>query len=251
MVRRPPGRRRLGHAGAPGRVPALPRPVLHADAAALRGVRPVDPGRISLGRLDELLATPSSTPVPRRTRRATDSGSATWPSTMCASPTPPPLPRRCAGSTSTIAPGEMVALVGTTGAGKSTFVKLVARFYDPTVGSCAGRRPRPARRSTCPRYRRQLGYVPQEPFLFPGTIRSNIAYGRPDASDLEIERAARAVGAHDLVAAMPERLLTPVAEAGRSLSAGQRQLLCLARAAARRSDDPDPRRGDIEPRPGH
>ena len=69
-------------------------------------------------------------------------------------------------------------------------------------------------------YRRHLGYVPQEPFLFSGTIRSNIAYGRPDATDLEVERAARAVGAHDLVASMPEGYLTPVAETGRSLSAG-------------------------------
>lgn len=73
-----------------------------------------------------------------------------------------------------------------------------------------------------------IGYVPQEPFLFSGTIRSNIAYGRPEASDLDIERAARAVGAHDLVVSMPDGYLTAVAEAGRSLSAGQ--LLCLARA---------------------
>ncbi|MCU1390691.1 MAG: Fe(3+)-transporting ATPase Xenobiotic-transporting ATPase, partial [Ilumatobacteraceae bacterium] len=79
-------------------------------------------------------------------------------------------------------------------------------------------------------YRRHIGYVPQEPFLFSGTIRSNIAYGRPNATDLEIERAAREVGAHDLVASMPDGYLTVVAETGRSLSAGQRQLLCLARA---------------------
>jgi ATP-binding cassette subfamily B protein len=128
-----------------------------------------------------------------------------------------------------ITPGESVALVGTTGAGKSTFVKLVARFYDPTAGRVLvdGIDLRDVDLHT---YRRHIGYVPQEPFLFSGTIRNNIAYGRPHASDLEVERAARAVGAHDLVVSMPDGYLTPVAEAGRSLSAGQRQLLCLARA---------------------
>jgi ATP-binding cassette, subfamily B, bacterial len=79
-------------------------------------------------------------------------------------------------------------------------------------------------------YRRHLGYVPQEPFLFSGTIRSNIAYGRPGATDLDIERAARAVGAHDLVRGLADGYHTAVSETGRSLSAGQRQLLCLARA---------------------
>ena len=79
-------------------------------------------------------------------------------------------------------------------------------------------------------FRRQLGYVPQEPFLFSGTIRDNIAYGRPDATDAEVEQAARAVGAHDFVAALRGGYLHPVTERGRSLSAGQRQLICLARA---------------------
>jgi ATP-binding cassette subfamily B protein len=122
-----------------------------------------------------------------------------------------------------------VALVGTTGAGKSTFVKLVARFYDPTSGEVLvdGIDLRDVDLHS---YRRHIGYVPQEPFLFSGTIRSNIAYGRPSASDIEVERAARAVGAHDLIAAMPRGYHTEVAEAGRSLSSGQRQLLCLARA---------------------
>jgi ATP-binding cassette subfamily B protein len=78
--------------------------------------------------------------------------------------------------------------------------------------------------------RRQLGYVLQEPFLFSGTIRSNIAYGRPDASDLEVENAAHAVGAHELIAKLPHGYLTPVTERGRSLSIGERQLVCLARA---------------------
>ena len=79
-------------------------------------------------------------------------------------------------------------------------------------------------------FRRQLGVVPQEAFLFTGTVRDNIAYGRPDASDADVERAARAVGAHDFIAALPGGYLAPVSERGRSLSAGQRQLIALARA---------------------
>ncbi len=101
-----------------------------------------------------------------------------------------------------IAAGETVALVGETGAGKSTMVKLLARFYDPDQGSVSvdGARP-PA--LDLGAYRRQLGYVPQEPFLFSGTIRDNIAYGRPEASDAEVEAAARAVGAHEFIAELP------------------------------------------------
>ncbi|HXQ19685.1 MAG TPA: ABC transporter ATP-binding protein [Acidimicrobiales bacterium] len=127
-----------------------------------------------------------------------------------------------------VAPGETVALVGETGAGKSTIVKLVSRFYDPTEGQVAvdGLELRDLDLGA---YRRQLGYVPQEPFLFRGTIRDNIAYGRPDATDAEVEAAARAVGAHDfIVGAGGYR--KGVSERGRSLSIGQRQLLCLARA---------------------
>jgi len=86
------------------------------------------------------------------------------------------------------------------------------------------------REMSLPAFRRQLGYVPQEPFLFSGTIRSNIAYGRPEASDREVERAARAVGAHAFIADLPHGYLTPISSSSRSLSAGQRQLLCLARA---------------------
>jgi ATP-binding cassette subfamily B protein len=125
--------------------------------------------------------------------------------------------------------GQVVALVGTTGAGKSTLVKLAARFYDPTAGAVYvdGM---PLREIDLPAYRHQLGYVPQEPFLFSGTIRTNIAYGREAASDLEVERAARAVGAHEFIASLPLGYHTPVAEEGRSMSAGQRQLLGLARA---------------------
>jgi ATP-binding cassette subfamily B protein len=128
-----------------------------------------------------------------------------------------------------IAPGETVALVGATGAGKSTVMKLIARFYDPTSGAVLvdGRN---LRDLDLAGYRARLGVVPQEAHLFSGTVRDAIAYGRPDAGDAEVEAAARAVGAHEMVAALPLGYLQPVGERGRNLSAGQRQLLALARA---------------------
>jgi len=184
--------------------------------------------RVALGRLDELLATPTSTPEsPTPLDPGQWVGEVRFEHVRFAySPTAPEALR---GIDLQVEPGETVALVGTTGAGKSTFVKLVARFYDPTAGRVLvdGL---DLRDLDLAAFRHQLGYVPQEPFLFSGTIRSNIAYGRPEATDLDIERAARAVGAHDLVAGMERGYLSPVSEAGRSLSAGQRQLLCLARA---------------------
>ena len=128
-----------------------------------------------------------------------------------------------------VAAGETVALVGETGAGKSTVVKLIARFYDPTEGSVTIDGV-DLRDLDLTAFRRLLGYVPQEPFLFTGTLRDNIAYGRPEASDAEIEAAARAVGAHDVIAALPSGYLTELGERGGSLSAGQRQLIALARA---------------------
>ncbi|MFT3863716.1 MAG: ABC transporter ATP-binding protein [Solirubrobacterales bacterium] len=128
-----------------------------------------------------------------------------------------------------IGAGETVALVGETGAGKSTMIKLLARFYDPDEGAVTvdGK---DLRELDLEAYRHQLGYVPQEAFLFTGTIRDNIAYGRFDASNAEVEAAARAVGAHDFIAALPGAYLHQVAERGRSLSAGERQLIALARA---------------------
>jgi ATP-binding cassette subfamily B protein len=125
--------------------------------------------------------------------------------------------------------GQTVALVGETGAGKSTIVKLVARFYDATAGRVLidGI---PVTSFKVTEYRRQLGIVPQEAFLFAGTIRDNIAYGRPEATDVEVEAAARAVGAHAVIAAMPGGYRHIVSERGRSLSSGQRQLIALARA---------------------
>jgi ATP-binding cassette subfamily B protein len=128
-----------------------------------------------------------------------------------------------------IAANETVALVGETGAGKSTLVKLLARFYDVNTGSITVDGD-DIRRLDIQQFRSQLGFVPQESFLFTGTVRDNIAYGRPDASDAEVEAAARAVGAHDFVAALSDGYLHRLAERGKSLSAGQRQLLALARA---------------------
>jgi ABC-type multidrug transport system fused ATPase/permease subunit len=128
-----------------------------------------------------------------------------------------------------IAPGETVALVGATGAGKSTFAKLVARFYDVTRGRILidGH---DVREVSYQSLRSQLGVVPQEAFLFSGTIRSNIAFGRPEASDAEIEAAAKAVGAHELIIGLSEGYATEIGERGVQLSAGQRQLVSFARA---------------------
>jgi ATP-binding cassette subfamily B protein len=128
-----------------------------------------------------------------------------------------------------LTPGETLALVGETGAGKSTFAKLVARFYDPQRGAVKidGHDLRDVTQESL---RRQLGIVPQEGFLFSGTVRENIAFGRPGASDVEIAAAAGAVGAHDFILRLPEGYATDVGERGSRLSAGQRQLIALARA---------------------
>ena len=130
-----------------------------------------------------------------------------------------------------VPPGQTVALVGATGAGKSTIAKLVARFYDPTRGAVLvdGH---DLRAVTQDSLRRQLGVVPQEAFLFSGTIAENIAFGRPDATTEEIQAAAGAVGAHDFIDALEHGYDTPVGERGTQLSAGQRQLVAFARALA-------------------
>ncbi|MFF2534812.1 ABC transporter ATP-binding protein [Streptomyces cyaneofuscatus] len=125
--------------------------------------------------------------------------------------------------------GQTVAFVGETGAGKSTLVKLVARFYDPTGGRVTADGT-DLRRLDMTAYRHRLGVVPQEAYLFPGTVRDAIAYGLPDATDARVEAAARAVGAHDMIATLEDGYLHEVAERGRNLSAGQRQLIALARA---------------------
>jgi ATP-binding cassette subfamily B protein len=129
-----------------------------------------------------------------------------------------------------VPPGQTVALVGETGAGKSTFAKLVSRFYDPTEGSILvdGYDLRDVTERSL---RSQLGVVPQEGFLFSGTIRDNIAFGRTDAAHAEVEAAARAVGAHEFIERLQEGYDTAVGERGGHLSAGQRQLVAFARAA--------------------
>lgn len=184
--------------------------------------------RVALGRIEELVSEPSSVPAaahpvdPGRLRGAVELRDVHF-----AYPTTGVEVLR--GVDLVIEPGQTVAIVGETGAGKSTLEKLVARYYDVTDGAVLvdGHDVRTLDLSA---YRQQLGVVPQEPFLFAGTIRDNLAYGRPEASDAEVEAAARAVGAHDVVAALPGGYLHVVGEQGRSLSAGQRQLLALARA---------------------
>ena len=128
-----------------------------------------------------------------------------------------------------IPPGQTVALVGATGAGKSTFAKLVARFYDPSSGAVLvdGH---DLRSVTAHSLRSQMGIVPQEAFLFSGTIRENISFGRPDASDEDIRAAARAVGADSFIEQLDDGYDAQIGERGVQLSAGQRQLVAFARA---------------------
>ncbi len=184
--------------------------------------------RVGVRRIRELLRTPTSTP-------------------QAAHPLPSPRGRATielrdvhfsygtdgrealAGVSLTVRPGETVALVGQTGAGKSTLVKLVARYYDVTSGSVLVDGT-DVRELDLADYRSRLGVVPQEAYLFAGTVRDSIAYGRPDATDAEVEAAARAVSALDMISRLPGGFDHEVAERGRNLSAGQRQLIALARA---------------------
>jgi ATP-binding cassette subfamily B protein len=185
--------------------------------------------RVGLRRIGDLLRTPSSVPP---------------------APEPVPLTGRLRGEVELrdvtfrypgtdrpaldrvslrVAPGETVALVGATGAGKSTLVKLVARFYDVTGGQVLVDGA-DVRSYDLPTYRQRLGVVPQEAHLFGGDVAQNVAYGRPDASRAEIEAAVREVGAMPVVAALPSGFRQQVGERGQGLSAGQRQLVALARA---------------------
>jgi ATP-binding cassette subfamily B multidrug efflux pump len=128
-----------------------------------------------------------------------------------------------------IEPGQTVALVGPTGAGKTSIANLVARFYEVTAGQVLvdGH---DVRQITQHSLRSQMGLVPQDPFLFSGTIADNICFGHPDADDAAIEAAARLANAHGFISALPGRYATEILEEGVNLSVGQRQLVCIARA---------------------
>lgn len=125
--------------------------------------------------------------------------------------------------------GQTVALIGATGSGKSTLTELIPRYYDPTAGQVLldGADVRTLRLHDL---RRAIGLVSQEPFLFSTTVRDNIAYGRPDASDAQVEAAARLAKAHDFITALPRGYETVIGERGLTLSGGQRQRLAIARA---------------------
>ncbi|CAL9460698.1 ABC transporter ATP-binding protein [Streptomyces sp. enrichment culture] len=185
---------------------------------------------VSLGRIQELLREPTSTKAPEKPLDvASLRGEIAFEDVHFKYGGADEEEAALSGIDLRIPAGQTVAFVGETGAGKSTLVKLVARFYDPTGGRVTvdGQ---DLRTLDLTSYRHRLGVVPQEAYLFPGTVRDAIAYGRPDATDAEVEAAARAVGAHEMIATLTGGYLHEVAERGRNLSAGQRQLIALARA---------------------
>ncbi|MEU6541868.1 ABC transporter ATP-binding protein [Streptomyces sp. NPDC046859] len=182
---------------------------------------------VSLGRIQELLREPTSTRAAEEPREVRElRGEIAFEDVHFAYGDDE---EALSGIDLRIPAGQTVAFVGETGAGKSTLVKLVARFYDPSAGRVTvdGTDVRDLDLTS---YRHRLGVVPQEAYLFPGTVRDAIAYGRPGATDAEVEAAARAVGAHEMIATLEGGYLHEVAERGRNLSAGQRQLIALARA---------------------
>jgi len=189
---------------------------------------------VGLNRLRELLRTPTSTPLAADPQSVAaldgriDFEHVDFAYSAQAEPA-------VSGVQLEIPSGQSVALVGQTGAGKSTLVKLIARFYDPSAGRVLVDA-RDLRELDLVQYRQRLGFVPQEAYLSAGTVRDAIAYGRPGATDAEVEQAARDVGAHDMIATLTDGYYHEVGERGRNLSAGQRQLIALARAELVRPD---------------
>ncbi|TCO65759.1 ATP-binding cassette subfamily B protein [Actinocrispum wychmicini] len=191
--------------------------------------------RVGLRRIGELLRTPTSVPpaehpvaVPAKLRGEVELRDVSF---HYPGVDEPALDR----VTLRVRPGETVALVGATGAGKSTLVKLVARYYDVSDGEVRVDGV-DIRRYDLSGFHQRLGVVPQEAHLFTGDVARNVAYGRPDASQAEIEDAARSVGALTMVAGLPDGFRQQVGERGQGLSAGQRQLVALARAELVRPD---------------
>ncbi|HEY0815122.1 MAG TPA: ABC transporter ATP-binding protein [Pseudonocardia sp.] len=187
--------------------------------------------RVGLSRIGELLRTPTTVPpepegtpvpVPARLRGEVELRGVSFAYAGSAEPAIDDV-------SLLVAPGETVALVGATGAGKSTLVKLLARFYDVGKGAVLVDGV-DVRRFRLSDFRHRLGVVPQEAHLFTGDVAANIAYARPDAAPAEIEAAARAVGALEMVRSLQGGFRHPVGERGQGLSAGQRQLIALARA---------------------
>ncbi|MET8760897.1 ABC transporter ATP-binding protein [Lentzea sp. NPDC004782] len=185
--------------------------------------------RVGLRRIGDLLRTPSTVeppaspvPVPPRLRGEVELRNVSFTYSGADRPALDNVSLH-------VTPGETVALVGETGAGKSTLVKLIARFYDATAGAVLVDGV-DVRSYDLSAYRQRLGVVPQEAHLFGGDVAENVAYGRPTATHAEIQHAVAAVGALPMVAALPNGFHQPVGERGNHLSAGQRQLLALARA---------------------
>ena len=184
--------------------------------------------QVGMHRLRELLRMPTSTPLAQNAHRlGSVAGQISFERVEFTYPgSNVPALRDLSAC---VEPGETVAVVGESGAGKSTLLKLAARFYDPSAGTV---RIDGVNLATVDlqEYRRQLGVVPQEAYLFSGTVADAIAYGRPDAGRTEVEAAARAVGADEMISTLRRGYLHPVGERGHNLSNGQRQLLALARA---------------------
>ncbi|MFJ5991036.1 ABC transporter ATP-binding protein [Lentzea sp. NPDC092896] len=185
--------------------------------------------RVGLRRIGDLLRTPSTVeppsapiPVPPRLRGEVELRDVSF--TYAGADTP-----ALDNVSLHVTPGETVALVGETGAGKSTLVKLIARFYDATTGAVLVDGV-DVRTYDLSAYRQRLGVVPQEAHLFGGDLAENVAYGRPTATEQEIQQATEAVGALPMVATLQNGFHQPVGERGNHLSAGQRQLVALARA---------------------